>query len=991
MELRINRRLIQKGLLLSATFVLAACSNDTPQETTTKAPESSPAATTVANSAEETTKDPYAEEKSEAKDPYAEEKSEAKDPYAEEKSEAKDPYAEEKSEAKDPYAEEKSEAKDPYAEEKSEAKDPYAEEKSEAKDPYAEEKSKAKDPYAEEKSEAKDPYAEEKSEAKDPYAEEKSEAKDPYAEEKSKAKDPYAEEKSEAKDPYAEEAAKQEKSKKYDFDYTEVTDGVTKFGVVENPDGGPKISFSLESGINILTEEVEGKTLYFKDLNNNGKLDTFEDWREDTETRSAALAEVLSIEQIAGLMLFSGHQRDQAAGLTDEQKTFLEQDNLRNVLHAGPNNVEDSVKWTNQMQAFVEGLGSEEEPIIPVNISSDPRSAAGDVVGYNADGADISRWPSNLGLAATFNADYMKQFSSMSSEEYRAMGITMALGPQIDLATEPRWLRVNGTFGESIDLATDFTEAYVNSSQSTFGENGEDLGWGNDSVAVMIKHAPGDGAGESGRESHLFPGKYEVFPGGNFEQHLELFVKGGLKVDGKAGQTSAMMMNYSIMLDKDGNPLFGDEAVGTAYNKNIVDLFRVDNNYDGVLVTDWGVTRFDKEKIRSMGTAWGMSDATVEERHFRVLVSGLDMFGGNNDKAPVLAAYDMWKEANEKGELEQTADERFRQSAKRIVRNFFNLGLFENPYLDLEHSKSVVASKDKVEAGYQAQLDSVVMVKNTGETIKAKEAAALKEMTVYIPSTIQHPADSLFGPAEQVNKPTLDIESAKQIFGKVLTDEEIKNDEGVVTGYKQPESLEDVDLVIVGMTSPNNGHNFSWAGVEEDNKTYYPLSLQYREYIADGENVRKESIGGDILADGTKENRSYFGNKSKVTNEYDLDALLNAVELVEKSGKDIPVVVAMKADNPVIMSEFEDKVDAIVVGFQVSDRALLDIIAGKQEPKGLLPVQFPANMDTVEANQEDVPFDLDVYKDSEGNAYDFGYGLNYNGVIQDERTEMYKK
>ena len=779
-----------------------------------------------------------------------------------------------------------------------------------------------------------------------------------------------------------------------DLDYQEFSDGETTFGVVENPGDGPAISFSLSSGINILTEEVDGETYYFKDLNNNGELDTFEDWREDTETRATALAEALTVDQIAGLMLFSAHEWDQSAGITDDQKAYLEKDNLRNVLHAGPNDVEASVKWANQMQAFVEELGTEDEPIIPVNFSSDPRSTAESGGVYNAEGNDISRWPSNLGLAATFNPDVMRQFSEMSSQEYRGLGITMALGPQIDLATEPRWLRVDGTFGEGSKLATEFAEAYTNQSQSTFDEDGNDVGWGKDSISIMLKHFPGDGAGEGGRESHTFEGKYAVFPGDNYEEHVQVFTDGGLNLTGETGEVASMMTSYSIQIDAEGNPLHGDQYLASAYNPDVVNILREANDYGGVLVTDWGVTSDPSNEkgfdMSYMGSAYGMEDKTVEERHFQAIKAGIDMFGGNNDKAPVLAAYEMWEEAYENGELDESADERFRTSAKRIVSTFFNVGIFEDPYLNLEESQEKVASEDKVEAGYQAQLDSVVMLKNKDNTIHSSDdLSEYKDKVVYIPSTMRTPFDSMFGPGEPYNGPTMSVEVAEEYFKEVVTDEEVLDEDGNVIGFEQPENLDNVDLVIVGMTSPDNGDNFSFAGLEEDNETFYPLSLQYGPYTADGKNVRQESIAGDELEDGSKENRSYYGNTSRISNEYDLDAVLNAVELVEQSGKDIPVVVAMKAKNPVIMSEFEDKVDAIVVGFQVSDNALFDIILGKQEANGLLPIQFPKDMDTVEAQFEDVPRDMEPYVDSDGNSYDYGFGLNYDGVIQDERTETY--
>src|SRR5690606_25643124 len=153
-------------------------------------------------------------------------------------------------------------------------------------------------------------------------------------------------------------------------------------------------------------------------------------------------------------------------------------------------------------------------------------------------------------------------------------------------------------------------------------------------------------------------------------------------------------------------------------------------------------------------------------------------------------------------------------------------------------------------------------------------------------------------------KPTLNREVAKEYVTEVITDD-VSTEENGNTGIKQPENVDEADLVSVGMNSPVDGGIFRSAGFADGG--YYPLSLQYRQYTANGEHVRKGAIGGDLLEDGTKENRSYDGNTSKIYNEYDLDAGLNAVDLVEKSGKDIPVIVALKANNPVIVSEFEAK------------------------------------------------------------------------------------
>ena len=182
--------------------------------------------------------------------------------------------------------------------------------------------------------------------------------------------------------------------------------------------------------------------------------------------------------------------------------------------------------------------------------------------------------------------------------------------------------------------------------------------------------------------------------------------------------------------------------------------------------------------------------------------------------------------------------------------------------------------------------------------------------------------------------------------------------------------------------------------------TYLPISLQYRPYTADSEFVRRESLGGDMIvvteksADGeTKklvmENRSYFGETAIITNESHLDLVLNTASVAKKA------IVALDVSNPMVFDEFEREVDAILVGFggnrsaNVPDRAFLEVISGQVEPSGLLPFQMPANMETVEAQFEDVPRDMECFVDSEGNTYDFAFGLNWSGVIKDDRTAKY--
>ncbi|MFV0396220.1 MAG: glycoside hydrolase family 3 N-terminal domain-containing protein [Coprobacillaceae bacterium] len=767
---------------------------------------------------------------------------------------------------------------------------------------------------------------------------------------------------------------------------------------VTNPNGGPTLGLvhidgNSDGKNDYLLEEVDGIYTYaFKDMNKNGALDPYEDWRLSVDDRAEDLASSLAfdtsgdgkdgIRKIAGLMLFSSHETNSANGLTTSQEGYLNSNYVRNITDAAGNNVKDSVGWVNAMQAYVE---TETDFNVPVDFSSDPRSTAGsgDLYSGEAENSDISAWPSNIGMAATFDTDHMYNFAKATSAEYRALGIVTALGPQIDLATEPRWLRTGGTFGENTLLATDMAQAYVDGSQSTYAADGTDLGWGEDSINCMIKHFPGDGAGEGGRESHTASGKYAVYPGNNFDEHLIPFTEGGLKLNGETGSATAVMTSYSIGIDAEGNAL-GGERVGSAYSSYKMDILRNDLEFDGVVCTDWGVT---SDPASGFGMAWGVDGTTVAEKHYMILMAGSDMFGGNNAIAPIVDAFDMMVADSAMGE--QAARERFAESAERLIKLTMEPGLFENPYLDLDNSLAVAGSTEKVTNGYNAQLDSIVMLKNANNTIQdvANGEKQPSEMTVYIPYTYTEEQPGIWGNTPAAWSPSMSLEVAESIYGTVITDDLTYGGSGEITNATPPADLSGVDKVIVGMRSPINGGLFSNTGrytKEDGSFGYYPLSLQYGEYTADGDNVRTESIAGD-----TGENRSYYGETSRLLNPYDLTAVLNSVAAVVATGKDIPVVVAMNASGPAIVSEFEDKVDAIVVGFSVSDSAVFEVINGEHEARGLLPMQFPANMDTVEANQEDVAGDLVCYKDTEGNTYDVAYGLNWDGIIDDARVAKY--
>lgn len=737
------------------------------------------------------------------------------------------------------------------------------------------------------------------------------------------------------------------------------------FRLIRN-EGGKCLGLSDGSRVKLIT--VDG--LAFKDFLGTGELAPYEDWRLDARERAEDLAARLPIEDIAGLMLYSAHQRIPADGmngpfsatyggksfeesqaesweLTDQQKKFLTEDKVRHVLITELKDTETAVKWNNRLQALAENTGFG----IPANNSSDPRHGADSGAEYKGiTGEPISKWANGIGLTASFNPQEVLEFGKIASREYRALGIATALSPQIDLSTEPRWMRFADTFGEHTRLAVEMTKAYCDGFQTTEGSAD---GWGEESVNTMVKHFPGGGPCEGGRDAHYAYGKYAVYPGGNFEEHLRPFSEGAFALEGGTQSASAVMPYYTISYGQDKE---NGENVGNSFSRYLIgNLLREQLGYDGVVCTDWGITHnTGKTEEEFAGKCWGVEELTIEERHLKALEAGVDQFGGNNDIKPVLEAYHMGCEKYG----EEAMRKRFERSAVRLLKNIFRTGLFENPYLELQKSLDTVGNPEFVKRGFDSQLHSVVLLKNRNQALPLKE-----KVKVYIPDRHIRPYRN---------------------FISILTDDSVVTPPGkkaAAEWFEVVETAEEADAAICFIESPISV-GYSPEDRAAGGNGYLPVTLQYRPYTA--KKAREESLaGGDPLEDFT--NRSYFGKTNTAANEEDLDLVIRTKE--QMKGK--PVIVSVTVKNPLVFRELEPYADAILVEFGVSPDAVLEVITGKYEPTGLLPLQMPADMDTVEEQDEDRAFDMRVYIDSEGHAYDFAYGMNYSGVISDERTKEY--
>jgi beta-glucosidase len=337
-------------------------------------------------------------------------------------------------------------------------------------------------------------------------------------------------------------------------------------------------------------------------------------------------------------------------------------------------------------------------------------------------------------------------------------------------------------------------------------------------------------------------------------------------------------------------------------------------------------------------------------------MAGIDQFGGNNDKGPVIEAYNMG--VKESGE--ETMRKRFEESAVRLLKNIFRVGLFENPYLDQAVTKAVVGNPDFMKAGYEAQLKSVILLKNSENALPLK-----KGLKVYIPKKFVAGGRNWFG-AERTERwiDPLNLNVVGKYFGVVDTPAE-------------------ADIALVAIESPAGGTGYDPEDTRKGGNGYIPVTLQYGKYNA--VDARPTSIAGGSPFESFT-NRTYKGKSSTAQNSFDMKMVHDTRALMGKK----PVIVMVNTSNPFVISEIEESSSVILLHFGVQNQALLDIITGAAEPSALLPFQMPENMKTVEEQFEDVPRDMKCYKDSQGNLYDFGFGLNWKGVINDERVTRYR-
>jgi len=435
----------------------------------------------------------------------------------------------------------------------------------------------------------------------------------------------------------------------------------------------------------------------FRDLNKNGKLDIYEDPRRPIEERVEDLLKQMTLEEKAGMMFHTMIGMNKDGTLMEKMGMFpLPQTsdmvarrlmNHFNILFGS--DPRHMAEWHNHVQKLAEQtrLG------IPVTISTDPRHVFSENPLASLGGGSFSPFPETTGLASTRDVELVQQFGDIARQEYLAVGIRLALHPMVDLATEPRWCRANGTFGEDVELTSQMAAAYIR------GFQGETLG--KDSIACMTKHFPGGGPQKDGEDAHFPYGREQVYPGNQFDLHLKPF-----EAAFEAG-TSQIMPYYGMPIGT------AHEEVGFGFNKSVITgLLREKYGFDGIVCTDWSLLTpmrvFGREILPAR--AWGVEHLSREERTQKILEAGVDQFGGE-------ACPEVIVKLVREGKV---SEERIDQSIRRLLREKFRLGLFDNPYVDVDAAEKIVGNPEFRKVGELAQRKSIVLLKNDKQALPLK-------------------------------------------------------------------------------------------------------------------------------------------------------------------------------------------------------------------------------------------------------------------------------
>lgn len=630
-------------------------------------------------------------------------------------------------------------------------------------------------------------------------------------------------------------------------------------------------------------EIIKKSGLEFKDHNKNGKLDAYEDWRLTPEERAIDLASQMTLEEKAGLMHISSERRLGRGGpfaavaaepAADAVKIIPEDPfpaavDYVNNRHLHFLIIRDNIpasQLASRNNKYQE-LSEQTRLGMPIVFTSNPRNHAGNIeFGITEASGQFSLWPGQLGLAAAHDSSLIRKFAEIARKEWRASGIRKIYGYQVETATEPRWRRISGTFGESPELNAKYTFALVRGFQGKVINS--------ESVVHTIKHFPGDGPVYLGLDPHYAEGQWAVYPteGSLFKYHLPPF-----QAAFDAG-VSSLMSYYNRPRNELSVPQYKGmlfESVAGAYNKGIIGDLAREMGFSGYVNTDSGILS---------NTAWGVADLSLEERYAKAVKAGSAIFSDYNDPAGLINAV-------KTGLL--TEDDLI-PAVRSLLKEIFALGLFENPYVDPDEAQKIAEDPASQALADEAHRKSVVLLRNSGILPLAENKK------VYI---------EVFNG----NNSEATTKAVKEMAGKSM---------------QVVDNLSEADAALVWVMPST-----------------YQISAEKGMSI-----TLNKDTGIDVAR----------------------------VKSIESK---VPTVLVINLVNPWVINEIEPKAAAVLATFGLKGEALMDVLYGRFNPTGKLPLTIPKDQEAVEKNASDVPgydenFDY-TYTNADGNKYVFGFGISY--------------
>ena len=723
--------------------------------------------------------------------------------------------------------------------------------------------------------------------------------------------------------------------------------------------------------------------LYFKDMDNDGILSPYEDWRLDDEVRAADMVKHLPLKQQAGLVLNTLWNTPMSLtreGAKDENgnlvpaKIFKQYDPTepepKGILPGVSMRVDDTdilekklaagvyrgemraeagmaALYHNLATQYVEYEACQGGVAIPYSLHTNPIN-----IGY----------PDFLGMGAAVmgdgNFDLVYEMADTDRKMMAACGLNIMYGPQVDVSTDPRWPRNSGTYGERPEITAGITRELVRGYQ-----NGED-GLKEGAIALTVKHFPGDGPAENGFEPHLPIGQWRLYPteGSMEKYHLPPFQAA---FDMKA---SSIMPDYSrVGTDGRSVPQYykgkrtSTEEVPSTYSKELItDLARDVMGFEGYVNSDSGITSVQ---------IYGVEHLSVPERYAKAISAGTDVIGGNSDSDNIVKAV-------ENGFLPR--EDLDRANYRRLL-SLFKQKRVDNPYLDPDEADRVRAEnfEGAKKAAYKACQKEVVLAKNHDGVLPMA-----KGKKVYVAVFSGENAGAIIA----------------QMMGAGIAGED--NDEKLrkqlqallaAKGYEIVESAEECDYCYLHV----------WP--QQNNIVFVQRSMPVIELV-DG-----------LMHEEREVNKSQkkTGNKIPIYTLRGVDTIPQLAETVHKNGG--KVIATCVVCNPWILDKLEPYVDGLTFQYTVSPVAMgnalgaqMDVLSGEFNPTGKMSLTMVSSPEVIAitekeidgvirevcASPNDVPgYDKDqyidpailakvkggsyAYCDADGNYYRSGFGLRY--------------